>query len=65
MATHIPTPRSRSNAAQAARGDIEAICRSAEDLLHRLDQADLSMAAIHVQSALEVLRRIETLEQQG
>lgn len=63
MATHISTPRSRSRAARAPQDDIEAICRATEDLLHRLDQADLSMAAIHVQSALEVLRRIETSEQ--
>lgn len=63
MATHISTPRSRSGAAQAPGGDIEVICRATEELLHRLDQAKLSMAAIHVQSALDVLRRIQTSEQ--
>lgn len=63
MAAHISTPRSRSRAAQAPRDDISAITRATEDLLQRLDQANLSMAAIHVQSALEVLKRYEAPEQ--
>lgn len=63
MATHTSTPGSRSSAAEAPGVDIEVICRATEELLQRLDQAKLSMAAIHVQSALDVLRRIQTSEQ--